>query len=272
MDFALIGRRLSYSLSGDIHRRLLKMRGIDANYSLIEIPENALANYDFSPLAGFNITAPYKTAVIDRLNGLSQTAARLKSVNTVTVKNGKMQGFNTDYYGFLRALEYKGHSLCGNVAVMGAGGVARTFCFAAAKSGCDINLIVRPSSQDKANQIKTDLIKNYNGIKVEINRGGRYDTLINATPAGTLGNPERLPFGADAAENCGYLFDAVYNPQTTPLIKMAKNRGIPCQNGLLMLVFQAVKSQEIWLESAISQRDEQEIIDYAKSLYKGGGL
>lgn len=272
MDFALIGGRLSYSLSGEIHRRLFEMRGVDANYSLIEIPQNRLANYDFSRLAGFNITAPYKTEIINRLNSLSPTAALLKSVNTVSIKNGKMQGFNTDYYGFIKALEFDGHTLKGNVSVMGAGGVARAFCFAAAKSGCDINLIVRPSSQDKAQQIKADIIKNYNGIKVQINGSGTCDTLINATPAGTLGNLEKLPFGAEAVEHCGYLFDAVYNPQTTPLIKMAENRGIPCQNGLLMLVFQAVKSQEIWLESAISQRNEQEIIDYAKSLYKGGSL
>ena len=272
MDFALIGGRLSYSLSGEIHRRLFKIRGIDANYRALEIPQNRLADYDFSRLAGFNITNPYKTEIINRLNSLSPTAALLKSVNTVALKNGKTQGFNTDYYGFIKALEYDGHALKGNVSIMGAGGVARAFCFAAADTGCDINLIVRPSSEIKAQQIKADLINRYKGIKVKINGSGTCDTLINATPAGTLGNPDELPFGADAIENCGYFFDAVYNPAKTPLIKRAQQNNVPCQNGLLMLVFQAVKSQEIWLESAISQRDEQEIIDYAKSLYKGGGL
>ena len=272
MDFALIGGRLSYSLSGEIHRRLFKIRGIDANYRALEIPQNRLADYDFSRLAGFNITNPYKTEIISRLNSLSPTAALLKSVNTVAIKNGKMQGFNTDYYGFIKALEYDGHTLKDNVSIMGAGGVARAFCFAAAQRGCDINLIIRPSSQVKAQQIKADLINRYKGIKVEINGSGTCDTLINATPAGTLGNLDKLPFGAEAVEHCGYLFDAVYNPQITPLIKMAESRGIPCQNGLLMLVFQAVKSQEIWFNNTISPKAEQEIIDFAKTLYKGGGL
>ncbi|MBQ0110519.1 MAG: shikimate dehydrogenase [Oscillospiraceae bacterium] len=270
MNFALIGEKLSYSLSGEIHRRLFKLRGIKADYSLTEIPQNKLLSYDFSSLAGFNVTAPYKTEIISRISKLSDRANLLQSVNTVFIKNGQMQGFNTDYDGFLLALKSAGHSLSGCVSVMGCGGAARTFCFAAAQNGCDINLIVRPSSLDKATGLAAELKSRYKGIKVDINADLFADLLINATPAGTLHNPDLLPFGADAINRCGCFFDAVYNPAQTPLIKMATAKGVPSQNGLLMLVYQAIKSQEIWFGSTLYDKDEQSIIDFAKDISAGG--
>ena len=263
--FGLTGYPLGHSLSPVIHGELFKIAGIDGEYKLYEIsPENlseGIASLK-NNLCGFNVTIPHKVEVIPFLDELDEKAALFGAVNTVKVGE-KSVGYNTDCIGFLRSLEMAGIALEGSVLVCGAGGVARMFAFEAALAGCDLTIAARDEDIPAANVIKTEIMDKLKREARVINLkevSGGYDLIINVTPVGMYPHTDACVLPKEIIEKSRAVFDAIYNPGETQLIKYAKEAGIRYSNGLSMLVLQAVAAEEIWNNIPFSAEDIKKVI------------
>lgn len=268
--YGLTGFPLGHSLSPVIHGELFKLAGLEGEYGLYEIsPEKlgegiaALKNN----LRGFNVTIPHKIAVIPFLDELSEKAALFGAVNTVKVGE-KCVGYNTDCIGFLRALELAGIELAGRVLVCGAGGVARMFAFEAALAGCELTIAARSDDMAAANIIKDEisekLSRNARVINLKDISCG-YDLIINGTPVGMYPNVDACVLPQEIIAGSRAVFDAIYNPAETQLIKYAKAAGIKYSNGLSMLVLQAVAAEEIWNGITFSEEDIKRVIQITET-------
>lgn len=271
-QFGLTGYPLGHSLSPVIHRELFKICGINGEYNLFEISPDALKN-EFSKLTGldgFNVTIPHKIDVIPLLDELDERAALFGAVNTV--KPGKkLKGYNTDCYGFLRAIKMADIDLSGNVLLCGSGGVARMFAFEAALAGCSLTIAVRdndiPSANILAEEIKNKLNKNAKVLNLkEVNES--YNLIINGTPVGMHPNINACILPKEIIQKADAVFDAIYNPEETLFVKYAKEAGIKYSNGLSMLVWQAAVAEEIWNDIKFTEKDIQKVIEITKKELK----
>lgn len=264
--FGLIGYPLGHSMSPVIHRELFKINGIDASYELMQIHPDDLADGigTLINFKGFNVTIPHKTQIISFLDKLSDRAELFGSVNTVFNDNGTKIGYNTDCFGFLRAMEMAGIKLGGNVLLCGSGGVSRMFAFESVMAGASLTLAVRdsdiPAAENIAQEIRQKLerdvtVKNLDSID------GDYDILINGTPVGMFPKSDACVLSKKQVQRCSAVFDAVYNPLETLLVSYAKDAGAKYSNGLPMLVWQAAVAQEIWLGVKFTDEQIKAVID-----------
>ena len=265
-NFGLIGYPLGHSMSPVIHKELFKINGIDADYNLKEISPDVLSQGigELKKLEGFNVTIPHKTEIIPFLDKLSDRAELFGAVNTVAAKDGILTGYNTDCFGFLRALEMAGIKLGGNVLLCGSGGVSRMFAFEAVLADSNLTIAVRDEDIDAANQIKKEIAQRLNkniAVTTLNNVDGEYDVLINGTPVGMYPNVDACVLPKDKIAKCKAVFDAVYNPLETRLIKYAKECGAKYSNGLPMLVLQAAVAQEIWFGVKFTMEQISSVID-----------
>lgn len=249
--YAVIGHPIGHTMSPFIHKRLFELRGIDADYGVYDIPTEDLIGkiQELKTLDGFNITIPHKQAIIPFLKRMDQKASLFQSVNTV--KNGdSLEGYTTDPDGFLSALCQAGFPLKGRVVILGAGGVARTMAYEATMAGCFVVLAVRPKSLSHAAALSGAIRNDVHNGDTETCRldclSGHIDLLINATPVGMYPNPDEMPVSREVLEDTDYVFDAVYNPMDTKLVKTARECGCKALGGLSMLVWQAAAAHQIW--------------------------
>lgn len=255
--FCLIGHPLGHSLSPQIQARLFKLGGQVGSYTLRDAPPETLAGL-FAPGApdglrrydGFNVTIPYKQAVIPYLDSLSPRAALYGAVNTVRCSGGRLEGHNTDGEGFLRALAGAGIALRGRVLLCGAGGVSHTMACEALSHGCALTVAAR--SAEKAGAFAAFLQQKIPGAAVSsrplCEAGEGWDLILNGTPSGMYPSlMKEMPVPAETARSAAAVFDAVYNPRETLLLRTAKAAGAKTLDGLSMLVWQAAAAQEIWL-------------------------
>lgn len=273
--YAVIGHPIGHTMSPFIHKRLFELSGIDAEYSVIDVnPENIAEDYKntLSKLDGYNITIPHKQAIIPFLDSLDKKAMMYGSVNTV--KNGKEnKGYTTDPDGFLEALRASGIPLNGRVVILGTGGVARTMAFEAAKAGADLTVAVRREDILMVSQLAGEIkikIPHTSVSTCFIERiSGKIDLLINATPVGMYPNVDNMPVTEDILNRCSAVFDAIYNPLETKLIQAAKAKGIKALGGMSMLVWQAVVAHTIWDGSTYDTDDINQLcIDSSEELKK----
>ena len=263
--FAVIGHPISHTMSPFIHTRLFGLRNIDVEYLTLDIEPEQLAGEIsgcLAPLTGYNVTIPHKENIIPHLNEIHESAKKYNAVNCVINKDGRLYGYSTDAYGFTRALESAGVKLSGRVLVLGAGGAARTLAREAADNGCDITIAVRESDYEKANQLKGWLVENGGKANVKLLNDitGEFDLCINATPVGMYPNTDAAVLTEEQLSHCKALFDAVYNPERTKLIRMAENLGIKAVGGMAMLVWQAAKAHEYWYGAVFTVNEIEEII------------
>ncbi|MBQ9227703.1 MAG: shikimate dehydrogenase [Eubacterium sp.] len=249
---ALIGCPLGHSVSPLIHQALAAEKQLSLSYTLQEIPPAALAERfatGLSALDGFNVTIPHKTEIVPLLDSLSPRAALFGAVNTVRREEGRFVGYNTDCEGFLRSVKAAGIAIDGNVLITGCGGAARMFAFECLLAGAQVTLAVRDSSLTKAaalqQEIRDKLQKEIRLTALQ-SVDGAYDLIINATPVGMAPHTDACPLAAAAVKKAGAVFDAIYNPTETQLLKIAREAGIPGLNGLPMLVWQAAVAEELW--------------------------
>lgn len=269
-NLGLIGYPLGHSMSPIIHRELLKLNNIEGDYTLFEInPDNFEKELEsVKNLDGFNVTIPHKLNIIPYLDQLSERAKLFGAVNTVEIKNGVRTGHNTDCEGFLRAMKMAGIELSGKVLVCGSGGVSRMFAFETVLAGADLTIAVRDADLQAAGEIQKEIKdKLSKDIKVitldEVE--GEYDVLVNGTPLGMYPNVDTCVLPKEKVQNCKAVFDAVYNPLETTLIKYAKECGAKYSNGLPMLVWQAAVAQEIWFGVEFSMQQIKDIIKITES-------
>ena len=239
-SYFVIGHPLGHSMSPFIHSRLFALSGRPAAYEARDIPPEQLsaALREMLPqVQGLNVTIPHKQAVIPLLDRLEGRAKLYRSVNTIAVTESGAVGYNTDADGFLCALKAGGVSLAGRVALLGCGGVGRTFACEAALAGCRLINAVRPEDFEASRALKDYVLSLVPGAAfetVELSRlSGDFDLLINATPVGMY-------------PRCAAVFDAVYNPEETRLLSAARAAGARTVGGMPMLVWQAAVAHTCW--------------------------
>ena len=242
MQYGCIGEKLGHSFSKEIHAALA-----DYTYELCEMPYDALEGFfEKKEFLGINVTIPYKEAVIPFLDEIDEAANRIGAVNTVVNRGGRLCGYNTDFYGMSDMISRVGVSLKGKkIAVLGSGGTSRTACAVAASLGAAT--VLRVGRTERQGCI------DYERLYSE-HRDLQY--IINTTPCGMYPYPEgRDGMRAAAVDVARFprlegVIDAVYNPLRSQLVLEAQKRGIPALGGLSMLVAQAVRAAELFLDTA----------------------
>ncbi|MBO7251846.1 MAG: hypothetical protein J6V25_04395 [Oscillospiraceae bacterium] len=237
--YGCIGKKLTHSFSKEIHARLA-----DYEYRLIELTEEEIAPFfekkDFSAI---NVTIPYKQTVIPYLDSVSTIASRIGAVNTIVNKNGKLYGYNTDYYGMKALIQRIGVDLAGKkVLVLGTGGTSKTAQVLAGDLGASEVLTV---SRRKTGS--------YIAYEEAVTQHKDTKVIINTTPSGMYPDCNSKPIDIHAFPQLEGVIDAVYNPLRTNLVLDAAEAGIPAECGLYMLVMQAVVAVEKFLDTSIEK-------------------
>ncbi|MBR1824408.1 MAG: shikimate dehydrogenase [Ruminococcus sp.] len=262
--FALTGHPLGHSMSPLIHEKLFALSGRDAEYELIDIAPEKLAESRelFLTLGGMNVTIPHKQGVIPLMDEMGESALRYNSVNCIKNDGGRLIGYNTDCDGFLRSAE--GLPISGKVAVLGCGGVGRMIAIEVARHGGEITLAVIPQDMKNAQILMAEIMEKCQGASVKIvdisELDGKFDLLINATPVGMFPKVDACAVSDKVIENSGSVFDVIYNPIETLLMKKARAMGKTAVGGAAMLVYQAVKAHEIWYGGQFTNEDIAPII------------
>lgn len=265
--FCVIGHPLGHSMSPFIHDRLFALSGRAASYGAQDIPPEALA--DELPrllehAEGVNVTIPHKQAVIPLLDRLYGRAELYRSVNTIAVTPEGRLGYNTDADGFLHALQGGGVPLAGRVALLGCGGVGRTFACEAALAGCEIVNAVREADLAAGEALREYVLALKPGTSCTLTTldrlEGPFDLLINATPVGMYPHADASPVAAALLHDVKAVFDAVYNPGRTRLLAEAEKAGCRTVGGMAMLVWQAAAAHTIWYGARFTDADIAQLI------------
>ena len=268
-NFAVIGHPIRHSMSPYIHKQLFSISQKKYSYDILDVPPEEIKDKMsiLRSLSGFNITIPLKQTIIPYLDELEQKSTFYNSVNTVKNSDGRLIGYTTDGIGFCRALDAGGADLTGRTVILGAGGVGRVMAFEAALKGGRVTLAVREHSLPSAKKLCDDIKSKIKNSKVDfclINEiNGKIDLLANATPVGMYPNSNVCPVSEETIKRASFVFDAVYNPNDTLLIKIARKNSIPAISGMSMLVWQAAAAQEIWFGSKFKSEDINNIYENA---------
>ncbi|WP_027129047.1 shikimate dehydrogenase [Fusobacterium perfoetens] len=263
----LIGEKLPHSLSPKLHKEIFKNLDIQGDYSLIELKENQLEKFltkDIYSYLGVNITIPYKIKSMDFVE-VSKEAQEIGAINTILVKDGKLFGYNTDYFGFKRMLEENNIFVDGkDTFILGAGGGARAVIkYFLDRDVKSITIVVRNIQKAK---IQLDsLIKNKENIEIidfKTLEYGNYNgyIVVNCTPVGMYPNVENSPITKEVSKNFENSVDLIYNPLETKFLKFARENNKNSLNGMYMLIAQGVASEEIWNNINISKEVIEKII------------
>ena len=231
MKYGLIGEKLGHSFSKEIHERL----GYD--YELCEVAPEALDGFmKAKNFEGINVTMPYKQAVIPYLDEIDEVASEIGAVNTIVNRDGKLYGYNTDFYGMERLFDHAEVDPYGKkVAVLGSGGTSKTATAVLRSLGASEIIAVSRSGEVSYN----DLYESHGDI----------DIIVNTTPVGMFPNISENPVEINRFDRLSGVIDAVYNPLNTTMVIEAKERGIPAEAGLYMLVAQAIRASELFLNT-----------------------
>lgn len=239
--YGLVGFPLGHSFSRSYFTDKFAREGIDARYINFELPdisllENVVA--DTAGLRGFNVTIPYKQAVIPMLNHLDAEAAEIGAVNVVRVeRDGSLSGYNSDVYGFVESIR---PLLAGGnhtkALVLGTGGASRAVCYGLRSLGIRPTRVSRKPGPDNIT---------YAGLSPEVMSA--HTVVVNTTPLGMYPAVDTAPdIPYDMITSRHVCFDLVYNPETTRFMQLSAARGATVSNGLRMLRLQALRAWDIW--------------------------
>ena len=251
MEYGCIGEKLGHSFSKEIHNALA-----DYDYELKELKREELPeffkNKDFKAI---NVTIPYKQDVIEFLDWISDEAKTINAVNTIVNRNGKLYGYNTDFYGLKALIERENVSIKDKkVAILGSGGTSNT-AFAVANY-LEALSVLKDSRNKKDGYITYDeLYEKYSDCEI----------IINTTPCGMFPKTGVSAVDLEKLPKVEAVFDAVYNPLNSKLILDAKAKNITAAGGLYMLVSQAAYAVEKFIEAPVDNNRVEEIFE---NLYK----
>lgn len=267
--YALLGETLKHTMSPPIHSRLFEMKGREFEYELVEVsPEQLKDKAEYlNSLNGYNITIPHKIDIIDYADKLDNSAKQYNSVNCIDNKNGVHTGYNTDCDGFLQTIRAMNVDFGGKVLLIGCGGVGRMMAIEAALAGAELYIAVLASDMPLAEQVKKEIADMKPDSKVnillntEIDTGIKYSLLMNACPVGMYPKVDACPVSDEVISASEAVFDVIYNPRETQLMKKAKAMGKKAVGGMAMLVWQAVSAHKIWDGDTYTDEEVQSIID-----------
>ncbi|WP_373059065.1 shikimate dehydrogenase [Zunongwangia sp. H14] len=238
--YGLLGKNIEYSFSRSYFSEKFRRENIKAEYHNFDIP--AIEHFPDvlsrnKDLQGLNVTIPYKQSVIKYLDSLDSNAQEIGAVNTIKIGgNGKLSGYNTDFYGFgesIKPLLKKQHS---QALILGTGGASKAVAYALKKLGIHYKYVSRNPEKEQLS---------YTALSKEIFQANKI--IINTTPLGThpdIQNHPQLPYHFFTKSHLAY--DLIYNPATTRFMELAAKNGAKTINGLKMLELQAEKAWEIW--------------------------
>jgi shikimate dehydrogenase len=254
---ALFGQPVEENPTGPMQEAAFEALGLNWRYLTVEVPpaalRDAVAGMRAFGIRGANLTIPHKVAVMELLDEVAPDAAIIGAVNTVRRDGARLIGENTDGKGFMRGVRESGADPKGKrVAVLGAGGAARAIVTELALAGAADLLVVNRSAArgermtaDLAAKVKTPIrFRKWEGaFAVPVDT----DILVNATSIGMYPNVDAMPpVDLSGAPRAMLVCDAVINPPDTPLLRAARERGLPTLDGLAMLVYQGVIGFELW--------------------------
>lgn len=242
--YAVVGDPIAHSLSPAIMNAAFRRENVNAVYLALHAKtlKDLLTCVREIPIHGLSVTMPYKESILAHLDNSDSHTTKIGACNTVVrAQDGKLYGFNTDAAGIVRPLERRLNTLEGaRILVLGAGGAARAAVFGLKERGSEVYILNRSLAAAKklAHQARARIVKRPDLKKLA------FDVIINATPVG-LGNTRETPL-QDKEINARYVFDMVYDPPETRLLKLAKERGAQIIPGIEMFVHQAARQFEIW--------------------------
>ena len=260
MEYGLIGEHLPHSFSKIIHEKLAPY-----SYELHELrPDEVDSFMRGKEFKGINVTIPYKQTVIPYLDEISDQARSIGAVNTVVNRNGRLCGYNTDYFGMKSLIERLGIDPAGKkVLILGTGGTSKTaFAVATDMGASEVYKVSRTGKEgvptyEEAYERHTDA-----------------QIIINTTPCGMYPAIDDCPLDLSRFPDLCGVIDAIYNPLRTVLILEAQKRGIPAEGGFYMLVVQAVYAAELFADRKIeSEKTDQvfkEILNSKRNIVLSG--
>lgn len=252
-NFGLLGRNIDYSFS----------KGFFGEKFAHENRSDTYVNLDFqsieefirwfnahNDLQGFNVTIPYKEAIIPFLDALDPIAQAIGAVNTVVVQKNSgakalLKGYNTDYLGFSQSLKSWFISKQKQALILGTGGASKAVVFALKAEGFEILQVSRKNKSDGLKVQNPEETISYEALTPELIKES--PLIVNCTPLGTFPNIEQapeLPYHALGPEH--FLYDLIYNPEETEFLRRGRNGGTKVKNGLEMLELQALAAWELW--------------------------
>lgn len=237
--FGLIGKNIDYSFSRKYFSEKFEVENIDAEYlnfdiaTIEEFPETIRKN----AINGLNVTIPYKEKIIPFLDRLDAHAEKIKAVNTIKFEeDGSLTGYNTDYWGFSNALKPHLQRHHNRALILGTGGASKAIAYSLELLGIEFSFVSRKSKEDQYT---------YSELNKQIIE--EHTLIINCTPLGTSPNIEAYPeIPIEFISEKHLIFDLIYNPSETRLMKLCSEKGAQTLNGLEMLKLQANKAWEIW--------------------------
>lgn len=255
----LIGYPLGHSISPIFQQAAFDHLGLDTRYELWETEPDKLQErvkgIRAADILGSNVTVPYKEDVIPMLDEMNETAADIGAINTIVKHDDQLVGYNTDAEGFLRALEAEGgfDPEGKTVTMIGAGGVARAIGFSLVGAGIkslklfDIDIARAEKLASELNATDIAILRANQGSEYEEAVSGA-ELLINCTPIGMAHSPSenKSPVAQELITPRTLVYDVVYNPIKTTLLKEAEMMGAAILGGLSMLVYQGVAAFELW--------------------------
>ncbi len=242
--YGVVGDPIAHSLSPAIMNAAFRRENVNAVYLALHAKtlKDLLTCVREIPIHGISVTMPYKEAILPHLDNTDSHTTKIGACNTVVrAQDGKLYGFNTDASGIVRPLERRLNTLEGaRILVIGAGGAARAAVFGLKERGSEVYILNRsaPPAKKLAHRAHARTMKRADLKKLA------FDVIINATPVG-MGNTRESPLHENEI-NARYVFDMVYDPAETRLLKLAKERGAQVIPGIEMFVHQAARQFEIW--------------------------
>ena len=261
MKVGLVGKVLGHSWSSKIHEAFFKEMGITGSYELIEVPQDKIDHFFASAAQqfdGLNVTIPYKVKALHHMPAMSQAAQKIGAANTLVFTKGRKEAHNTDYLGFGRLLDHEGIHLSGKrIIILGTGGAARAV-LQYVLDQAPKEIIIMARNMEKGKRELIDFLARAPEVTMMDYDHQRdlpfHDTIINTTPVGMRPHTGFSPVRPEVfAKTREAAVDIVYNPTETKFMHLAKRAGVPCCNGLYMLVAQAIASEEIWLDQKVDR-------------------
>jgi shikimate dehydrogenase len=269
----LIGNPIEHTVSPVLHNTLFSMMGINGIYVPIkpdrECLGDAIAGLKAAGFAGFNVTIPFKEAILEYLDEASDEVRLIGAANTVSIRDGRLIGHNTDGDGFIRAFrkqtgtDIRQKSIC----ILGAGGTARTLAVKLAMEGagrlCIINRTKRRADEiaEHINRVLSGVLAGKTPVFTVPAYSDearsvleQYDVIINTTSAGMYPDTGSSPINDDIRfRSKPIVYDVIYSPAETRFLRHAKSEGCMTLNGAGMLFYQGLRAFEIWMGVSVPE-------------------
>ena len=254
--YGLLGEKLGHSVSPEIHHKVFSIMNIEGAYKKFEVSKEDLGKVADSiktlKIKGVNVTIPYKRDIMPYLDFIADEAKKIDAVNTILLKDNKLYGYNTDYYGFGTIINRNKVETNDKVAmVLGTGGASKAVVTYLLDNNVSKLYLVSRSK---------NVVSSYDDSRVEYItyeeiKHVKGDIIVNTTPVGMYPNIDASPVSED-------IIDKIYNPRKTKFLEIGENLNKKICGGLEMLVGQAIKSEEFWQDRKIDDKVLDEVYSY----------